>query len=455
MSNHIALYNAYRPLEFSDLVGQESLVKILTNSLQRNRVSHAYLFCGSRGTGKTTAARIFAKALNCESGLGNVCMKCKNCVGITEGTSSDVLEIDGASNGGIETIRNVVIERAKFKPSGRYRIFIIDEVHMLSNGAFNALLKILEEPPEHVIFIFATTDPQKVLNTIMSRVQRFDLNNMTMDNLVDRMKYISDAESISVDADILYMIAKYAKGGMRDAINMLDQLSSFNEGVILRDDAISVLGMVDEEVLLEIIDSVCNKDIKPIIDSVDSIIGSGKNVSLFYDELINLFDCLQKINVGIDVKKQITSNSFSDEFIEKLNEYKGKLKTNEIVKTVKLLIENERKVKFGSNKQLSIINVFNESMFLSSGSSSNAKIPYMDELIKRVDELERIIQSGDFGGKRKEVESIVSDIKSKIMAKDVSDDSTIEEAETIIVEYEGRNELLFFLLNKINGEVVM
>ncbi len=226
---YVALYRAYRPQKFADVVGQEHIIKTLQNAIRINKVAHAYLFCGPRGTGKTTLAKIMAKALNCTSGPAiEPCDHCEICEGIQKGTVPDVIEIDAASNNGADDIRSLR-DSVKYLPSvGRYKVYIIDEVHMLSNAAFNALLKTLEEPPQHVVFILATTEPYKLPNTILSRCQRFDFQAISTEDILKRLKIVVNQEGIRVSEEALNQIAFSAEGGMRDALSLLDQCISYS-----------------------------------------------------------------------------------------------------------------------------------------------------------------------------------------------------------------------------------
>ena len=222
-----ALYRTYRPMTFDEVAGQKHIVQTLKNALRENKIAHAYLFCGPRGTGKTTMARIFAKALNCETEFGNPCNHCENCVAITEGRHPDVIEIDAASNRGIDDIRDLV-SKVKYSPIlGRYKVYIIDEVHMMTNEAFNALLKTLEEPPENVVFILATTEPYKLMPTILSRCQRYDFTKVSDGDIYNRLFDILQNENIQIEEDALSMLVSLADGGVRDALSMLDQAIAY------------------------------------------------------------------------------------------------------------------------------------------------------------------------------------------------------------------------------------
>ena len=245
-----ALYRVWRPQKFDDMVGQDVVTRTLKNALITEQTSHAYLFTGPRGTGKTSAAKIFAKAVNCHYLKdGEPCNECVTCKAITEGTLNDVIEIDAASNNGVEEIRDIR-DKAKYAPTeADYKVYIVDEVHMLSTGAFNALLKTLEEPPANVIFILATTEPQKIPLTIISRTQRFDFKRITPAQSYDRMVYILDQKGIQYDQKALAIIAKAAEGGMRDALSILDQVISFGNEEVTLDNALLVTGSVNQKLL--------------------------------------------------------------------------------------------------------------------------------------------------------------------------------------------------------------
>ncbi|MGB4180712.1 MAG: DNA polymerase III subunit gamma/tau, partial [Bacilli bacterium] len=265
-----ALYRAYRPQKFSEVVGQEAIVRTLQNSISSGKISHAYLFTGPRGTGKTTVARILAKALNCENKReAEPCGKCLVCQEIASSNSPDVVEIDAASNNGVEEIRDIR-EKVKFLPSGsKYKVYIIDEVHMLTTGAFNALLKTLEEPPKHVVFILATTEPHKVLPTIISRCQRFDFKSLSVKQISAMIKKVAAEEKINITEEAVIAIAEGAEGGMRDALSYLDQAVSFTDDVITIDDVNSVTGNLNYDKMIELAYCFEEKNINSAIKTVN------------------------------------------------------------------------------------------------------------------------------------------------------------------------------------------
>ncbi|QHS23859.1 DNA polymerase III subunit gamma/tau [Virgibacillus sp. MSP4-1] len=290
-----ALYRVWRPTTFEDVVGQSHITRTFQNAIFKDKFSHAYLFSGPRGTGKTSAAKIFAKAVNCErSPVKEPCNECSACRGIQDGTISDVIEIDAASNNGVDDIRDIR-DKVKYAPSSiKYKVYIVDEVHMLSTGAFNALLKTLEEPPRHVIFILATTEPHKIPLTIISRCQRFDFKRISQSSIVNRLKDIMASEQIEVDDDALQTVALAAEGGMRDALSLLDQAISYSEeNHVSVEDVLAVTGSVSQNKLGEVMESLHNQDVKHALELIDEFLEEGKDSGrLIFDLIYYLRDVL-------------------------------------------------------------------------------------------------------------------------------------------------------------------
>ncbi|MGU3343534.1 DNA polymerase III subunit gamma/tau [Staphylococcus succinus] len=285
--NYQALYRMFRPQSFEDVVGQEHVTKTLRNAISKSKQSHAYIFSGPRGTGKTSIAKVFAKALNClERTDGEPCNECEICKGITRGTNSDVIEIDAASNNGVDEIRNIR-DKVKYAPSeSKYKVYIIDEVHMLTTGAFNALLKTLEEPPAHAIFILATTEPHKIPPTIISRAQRFDFKAISQDEIVERLKFVADTQEIKYDDAALEFIAKASEGGMRDALSIMDQAIAFGDDHLTIQDALNVTGSVDERALNDLFKEVVSGDVKSAFSTYHQFISEGKEVNRLINDMI-------------------------------------------------------------------------------------------------------------------------------------------------------------------------
>lgn len=282
-----ALYRVWRSQRFDDVVGQKAITQTLKNAIVQKKTSHAYLFTGPRGTGKTSAAKIFAKAINCKhSQDGEPCNVCETCVAITEGRLNDVIEIDAASNNGVEEIRDIR-DKAKYAPTqAEYKVYIIDEVHMLSTGAFNALLKTLEEPPQNVIFILATTEPHKIPLTIISRTQRFDFKRISTQDIVDHMAHIMQEMALDYEEQALYVIGRAAEGGMRDALSILDQTISFSDEKITLEDAMQVTGSLTYEMMDHYIQCCVAGDVERALEGLESILGEGKEARRFLEDLL-------------------------------------------------------------------------------------------------------------------------------------------------------------------------
>jgi len=343
------LARKWRPQQFEDVVGQEHVTRTLTNAISMERTAHAYLLVGPRGIGKTSIARIFAKALNCAQGpTTEPCDKCDSCREITAGTNLDVLEIDGASNNGVEQVRDLR-ETVKYAPShGSHKVYIIDEVHMLSTAAFNALLKTLEEPPSHVKFVFATTEPERVLPTIVSRCQRFDLRRIPVSLIVQRLRLIAKAEKVKVDDDALLAIARGSEGGLRDAESALDQLISFKGKKIAEDDVLSVFGLVSRETLEELGEEVIRGNVKELIHIVAKLDEAGKNLRRVVLELMEHFrNLLVCLNVdGVDDNLELTEAQ-----IEVLKKQSELTDTARVLRVIEILSETENRMRYALSRR--------------------------------------------------------------------------------------------------------
>lgn len=344
---YVALYRAYRPQKFKDVVGQEHIIKTLQHAIEMNKVAHAYLFCGPRGTGKTTLAKIMAKAMNCVHGpTPEPCCECEICKGIAKGTISDVIEIDAASNNGADDIR-ALRDTVKFLPAqGKYKVYIIDEVHMLSNAAFNALLKTLEEPPKHVIFILATTEPYKLPNTILSRCQRFDFQSISTDNMLKRLHIVANDENIKISDDALNQIATSAEGGMRDALSLFDQCISYsvNEEISL-DDVLAVSGNISYLRIIELLNACISDNQTEAIILLDKTLKEGKEVPRIANDLILFLRdvLLYKNNAIIEDKIMFKNEAFIS--------LSSKLSKSVIYKWLEILNDSVSQMKYSTQKR--------------------------------------------------------------------------------------------------------
>ncbi|RNF38107.1 DNA polymerase III subunit gamma/tau [Planococcus salinus] len=344
-----AFYRVYRPQSFSEMTGQSHVKQTLQNALLYNKTTHAYLFSGPRGTGKTSAAKIFAKALNCERApIAEPCNECAACKSITEGSNTDVIEFDAASNSRVEEMREI-IEKVRFSPANsRYKIYIIDEVHMLSNSAFNALLKTLEEPPEHVVFILATTEPHKLPLTIISRCQRFDFKRLTQSDIVERMvEVLSDAD-IPYNEHVLKVIAQAAAGGMRDALSLLDQVVSFSGEEMTMEDALLVTGSISQDMFYDIAEALLAKDIGQALTLLEKLVRDGKDPVRLVEDFITFFRDLLLIQTAPDLHDMLELASHEPRF----EELAKKFEASTLYSWIDVLTKTQQEMRFSNHTKI-------------------------------------------------------------------------------------------------------
>lgn len=336
-----AFYRTYRPQKFSEVVGQKAVIKTLRNALSENKIAHAYLFCGPRGTGKTTMARLFAKALNCEEGIGHECDVCQNCIAVKTGSHPDVFEIDAASNSGVDSVRDL-IDQVRYQPIlGRYKVYIIDEVHNMSSSAFNALLKTLEEPPANVVFILATTEPQKVLPTILSRVQRFDFTKVSDEDIISKMSEILEKENVTYEEGSLELIARLADGGVRDALSILDQVVSFSGDNISIEDINTLFGLLNVKDKLDFVRKIGSKDLASVINTAKDMYSRGIDIVKLHDDLIKIFKDL--LVFGMTKDESLLTVLKPNEALQTL------IKPKDIKRSLNILIDARREYRKVTN----------------------------------------------------------------------------------------------------------
>lgn len=347
---YVALYRQWRPLVFADVVEQEHVVQTLKNSVKTARIAHAYLFCGTRGTGKTTVAHILSRAINCLNPQdGDPCNRCDICKGILSGTILDVMEIDAASNNSVDNVREIRDDVIYAPSKAKYKVYIVDEVHMLSSGAFNALLKTLEEPPAHVVFILATTEPHKLPATILSRCQRFDFRRISVESIAERLSRIASSNGVALTGDALRLIARSAEGALRDAISLLDQCISTGKQEIGYADVMSVIGMVNEPFMAETVDSVCARDAVRVLELVDSMVISGKDIARFVSDLVYYYRNLLICKVAGKPEEII---EISPEMMETMKKQSSSMSREEITFVIRELSSLISGLKWAANPRI-------------------------------------------------------------------------------------------------------
>lgn len=351
--SYTALYRKFRPSRFEEVKGQEHIVTTLQNQIRADRIGHAYLFCGTRGTGKTTIAKILARAVNCEHPVeGSPCGECASCKAIAAGTSMNVIEIDAASNNGVDNIREIVEEVSYSPAEGRFKVYIIDEVHMLSIGAFNALLKTLEEPPSYVIFILATTEVHKIPITILSRCQRYDFRRITIDTITARLRELMEKEGVQVEERALRYVAKTADGSMRDALSLLDQCIAFHFGQELTyDKALDVLGAVDTEVFGRLFGHILKREVTGCIELLQEIVMQGRELTQFVADFTWYLRNLMLLQSADDIEDII---DVSSDNLVMMKEEAGMVETETLMRFIRIFSELSGQIRYASQKRIAI-----------------------------------------------------------------------------------------------------
>jgi DNA polymerase-3 subunit gamma/tau len=416
--SYTALYRKFRPDIFEDVKGQDHIVNTLRNQIKADRIGHAYLFTGTRGTGKTTIAKLFAKSVNCENPVdGSPCGHCRSCQTIASGASVNVIEIDAASNNGVDNIREIIDEVAYSPVEGKYKVYIIDEVHMLSIGAFNALLKTLEEPPSYVIFILATTEVHKIPITILSRCQRYDFKRITIDTIADRLRELMDKEQVQVEDKALKYIAKTADGSMRDALSLLDQCIAFHFGEELTyDKVLDVLGAVDTEVFARLLELIREHNVTGCISLLEEVVMQGRELTQFVADITwylrNLL--LAKTSDG-DIEDVI---DMSSDNLERLKAEASQMDAEDIMRYIRIFSELSGQIKYATQKriliEMTLIKLCKPAM-----ETTN------DAVVARVKDLEEKIEKGVVLSAPNAIQSTQTETEKKnqqIMPKAVPDD---------------------------------
>lgn len=376
---YLALYRKYRPRTFNEVIGQDHIVKTLINQIKLDKISHAYLFCGSRGTGKTSTAKIFAKAINCvNSKDGSPCLECDVCKSL-DGTNIDVLEIDAASNNGVDEIRELR-EKVKYPPVvGKYKVYIIDEVHMLSTSAFNALLKTLEEPPAHTVFVLATTEVHKLPATILSRCLRFDFKLVSLEELSSLLKKVLDSEKVKYDEQAINIIARAGEGSVRDTLSIADRCVSFAGDELTYQKVLAVLGVSEREVLIKVTDHILTKNVGEALVELDKVLSQGKSPLVFSNDLISYFRDLLLVYTLGDASREIVV--VKDDIFEKMKAQATKENYAVMVKAIEVLSEIEQELRYSVQPRIvletAIIKVITDA-------SLEARVEKLEEFVKNL-----------------------------------------------------------------------
>lgn len=382
---HQALYRKYRPLTFDDVVEQQHVVKTLKNIVMSGKTAHAYLFSGTRGTGKTTMAKIFARAVNCLQPIqGNPCNECKVCRGILDGTILDVTEIDAASNNSVDNVRGIIDEVVYTPTIARKKVYIIDEVHMLSTGAFNALLKTLEEPPEHVLFILATTEPHKLPATVLSRCQRFDFRRITPDGIVQRLLHVANEAGVTLAPEAAYFIASLSEGALRDAISILDQCISTGKNPLQLEDIHDIIGVAPNRLLLDTAEYLVERNGAGAIEAIDRLISGGKDPAQFLSGMIQLFRDILICKAGGDTGPLLSMTGEDNARVVALS---GRISLTEALMAVRELSELEAGIRWSSNPRILLEMAFLRICEREIDSNNLAeKIKLLEDRIRRLEE---------------------------------------------------------------------
>lgn len=419
-----ALYRRFRPKTFEEVLGQEHITTTLKNQIINNNIGHAYIFSGTRGTGKTSTAKIFARAVNCtESKDGNPCNTCEMCQGILEESIMDVIEMDAASNTGVDDVREIR-DKVKYPPSkGRFKVYIIDEVHMLSKGAFNALLKTLEEPPSHLIFILATTEVEKLPQTILSRCQRFDFKRLTTKTIVYHLNNICNDVGLKAEEEALNLIARNSDGAMRDALSLLDQCISFSEGTLTYEETLSILGIANEDLIFNLVDHIAGKDLDSALHLLDEIIQNGKDINQLIKDLILHF---RNLMIGKTSEDPLDIIDAEKDTIERYVNQSKNMSIQYIINGLQVLNEGENRAKWSTQPRIILEMII-------------VKLIELEQqltLLERIERIEKIIENGNIkvSPKNEVVNTVREKPNKKAEKKVVKEKPKEEKSDPIIVD---------------------